>query len=183
MSKRKIAAGMICSVSLIIGIVLSNADHYKSASGNNLRFSQDAMEVMGNAEGCQRDPYLCPANIITQGIGHTGKGTGLVARASDQQIAQWFAEDQIDAQNCIEQNVERKLGKQVPQGVFDGIGSFVFNVGCSKFLQSTMYSLLIRESYIAACNQLPRWVYAGNELLDGLIVRREKERGLCLRIK
>lgn len=75
MVKRK-AAAIVCSVSVIIGIVLSNADNYKSAAGNSLRFSQEAMEVMGNAESCRRDPYLCPAKIITQGIGHTGKGTG-----------------------------------------------------------------------------------------------------------
>ncbi len=181
MSKRKIAAGVVCSVSVIISIVLSNADHYKSMAGNSLRFSQDAMEVMGNAESCRRDPYLCPANIITQGIGHTGKGTGMVSQVSDQQIAQWFAEDQIDAQNCIEQNVERKLGKLVPQGVFDGIGSFVFNVGCPKFLKSTMYRYLIGESYAAACNQLSLWVYAGKEVLAGLVTRREKEKVLCLR--
>ncbi|UMO89370.1 lysozyme [Pectobacterium sp. PL64] len=180
MVKRK-AAAIVCSVSVIIGIVLSNADNYKSATGNSLRFSQEAMEVMGNAESCRRDPYLCPAKIITQGIGHTGKGTGMVAQASDQQIAQWFAEDQLNAQNCIELNVERKLGFQLPQGVFDGVGSFIFNVGCPKFLRSTMYKQLLLPSYNSACNQLSRWVYAGKELLAGLVIRREKEKALCLR--
>ncbi|MEE3649470.1 MULTISPECIES: lysozyme [unclassified Brenneria] len=180
MAKRKIAAAIVCSVSVIIGIVLNNADQYKSATGNSLRFSLAAMEVMGNAEGCRREPYLCPAKIVTQGIGHTGKGSGLVAQASDQQIAQWFAEDQLDAQNCIEANIERKLGKQLPQGVFDGIGSFIFNIGCTKFLRSTMYRHLINQAYTAACNQLPRWVYAGKEILAGLVIRREKEKALCL---
>lgn len=138
------------------------------------------MEVMGNAEGCRRDPYLCPAKIITQGIGHTGKGVAAVSQASDQQIAKWFAEDQLAAQNCIEVNVERKLGKKLSQGVFDGIGSFIFNVGCGQFTRSTMYRYLLSEETVAACEQLPRWVYAGKTVLPGLVTRREKEKALCL---
>ncbi|MBL3524138.1 lysozyme [Serratia plymuthica] len=177
--KTKVTAA-ICSVSVIIGLVLSQAGDFTSANGNHLRFSKQAMEVMGNAESCRRDPYLCPAKIITQGIGHTGKGVAAVSKASDQQIAQWFAEDQLDAQNCIEVNVERKLGKQLPQGVFDGVGSFIFNVGCGQFTNSTMYRYLLAGKTVAACEQLPRWIYAGKMVLQGLVTRRDKEKALCL---
>ncbi|QPS88862.1 lysozyme [Serratia plymuthica] len=177
--KKKVTA-VVCSVSVIIGLVLNQAGDFKSVNGNPLRFSKAAMEVMGNAESCRRDPYLCPAQIITQGIGHTGKGVAAASKASDQQIAQWFAEDQLDAQNCIEVNVERKLGKQLPQGVFDGIGSFIFNVGCGQFTNSTMYSYLLAGKTVAACEQLPRWIYSGKTALKGLVIRRDKEKALCL---
>jgi lysozyme len=177
--KKKVAA-VVCSVSVIIGLVLNQAGDFKSANGNPPRFSKAAMEVMGNAESCRRDPYLCPANIITQGIGHTGKGVAAVSTASDQQIAKWFAEDQLDAQNCIEGNVERKLGKQLPQGVFDGVGSFIFNVGCGQFTRSTMYRYLLAGKTVAACEQLPRWIYSGKTVLPGLVTRRDKEKALCL---
>ncbi|WP_252120334.1 glycoside hydrolase family protein [Symbiopectobacterium purcellii] len=100
--------------------------------------------------------------------------------ADDRQIARWFAEDQLDAQNCLEQNVERKLGARLPQNVFDGVGSFVFNVGCSNFLASTLYRYLTTGSYLAACHQLSRWVYVGQEVLPGLVARRAKEQALCL---
>lgn len=69
--KRKVIA-TACSIPVIISIVLSQVDEFKSTDGNALRFSRSAMEVMGNAEGCRREPYLCPARIRTQGIGHTG---------------------------------------------------------------------------------------------------------------
>lgn len=85
MTIKKIIVAAVCSVPVIIGLVLGQADKHTSANGNPLRFSKAAMEVMGNAEGCRRDPYLCPARIITQGIGHTGKGVTAVnqlARAS-----------------------------------------------------------------------------------------------------
>ncbi|MEQ6971049.1 lysozyme [Pectobacterium polaris] len=178
MNKRK--SIITCAIGVIIAIVMSMAPDMRSVNGNGLRFSKEALEVMANAEGCRRDPYLCPARIATQGIGHTGEGVGLKAVADDPQIARWFANDAMEAQNCIERNIEDKLGFQLPQGVFDGIGSFIFNAGCGKFLTSTMYKLLLLPSYNAACNQLSRWVYGGGKVLPGLIERREKERTLCL---
>lgn len=180
MTIKKNVAAVVCSVSVIIGLVLNQAGDVTSVNGNPLRFSKAAMEVMGNAESCRRDPYFCPAKIITQGIGHTGKGVAAVKNASDQQIAKWFAEDQLDAQNCIEVNVERKLGKQLPQGVFDGVGSFIFNVGCGQFTNSTMYRNLLAGKTVEACEQLPRWIYAGKTVLQGLVTRRDKEKALCL---
>ncbi len=174
------AKKITCAVTVIIGIVLGTASQYKSDAGNPLRFSKQAMEVMGNAEGCRRDPYQCPADILTQGLGHTGAGTGSVSVATDQQIADWFARDQMAAQNCIESNVEKKIGRRLPQGVFDGVGSFVFNVGCTKFRSSTMYKNLLSMDFIGACNQLPAWVYAAGKVLPGLVTRRDKEKALCL---
>lgn len=178
MNKRK--SIITCAIGAIIALVMSIAPDMRSINGNGLRFSQQALEVMANAEGCRRDPYLCPARIATQGIGHTGEGVGLSPVADDPQIARWFANDTMDAQNCIERNVENKLGFRLPQGVFDGIGSFIFNAGCSKFLGSTMYKLLLIPSYNAACDQLSRWVYGGGQILPGLVDRRGKERALCL---
>lgn len=102
MSRRKIATATFCSVSVIVAMVLSNSDSYRSQQGNALRFSQAAMAVMGNVEGCRRDAYLCPARISTQGIGHTRRVSGAATLADDQQVARWFAEDQLDAQNCLE---------------------------------------------------------------------------------
>ncbi|MBG6248819.1 MULTISPECIES: lysozyme [Symbiopectobacterium] len=183
MSRRKIVAAVLCSVSVIIAMVLNNSDSYYSQQGNALRFSQAAMEVMGNAEGCRRDFYLCPARISTQGICHTRRVTGAVSLADEQQVARWFAEDQLDAQNCLERNVERKLGARLPQNVFDGVGSFVFNVGCANSLTSTLYRYLTAGSYLAACHQLSRWVYVGQEVLPGLVARRAKEQALCLAVQ
>ncbi|MDQ9401640.1 lysozyme, partial [Serratia marcescens] len=46
------AAGAICSVAVIIGLVLSSGEVKTSRAG---------LELIGNAEGCRRDPYKCPA--------------------------------------------------------------------------------------------------------------------------
>ena len=49
LTKRAGATGAVCSVAAIIAIVL-NAGH--------VRTNERGLELIGNAEGCRRDPYL-----------------------------------------------------------------------------------------------------------------------------
>ena len=56
------AAGIVCSVAAIIAIVL-NAGH--------VRTNELGLELIGNAESCRRDPYICPAGVPTDGMGKT----------------------------------------------------------------------------------------------------------------
>ncbi|AWD90198.1 lysozyme [Dickeya phage Sucellus] len=172
---------IICAVFAIVAIIAGNKDEYKSKNGNELRFSEESMLLIGDAEGCRKDVYKCPANLWTIGIGHTGGVTALAKNASNEQIAEWFAEDLINAQNCIEQNVESRIKTELTQGMFDAIGSFIFNIGCGKFIKSTMFKMIIDKDNLEACNQLQRWVYAGKEILPGLVERRSKERIMCIR--
>jgi lysozyme len=55
-------AGVACSVMTIIAIVVSNG---------HIRTNQRGLELIGNAESCRRDPYVCPAGVLTDGIGNT----------------------------------------------------------------------------------------------------------------
>lgn len=61
MKQEKIAATAICSVSAIIGIVLTNYS-------DEIRTSKTGLEIIGNAESCIRKPYYCPADILIVGI-------------------------------------------------------------------------------------------------------------------
>ena len=70
--------------------------------------------------------------------------------------------------------------KQLPPGVFDAFGSFVFNMGCAKFRSYPVYTLLLKQEYSAACARLPLYVYGGGVKLPGLVDRRGKEKALCL---
>lgn len=182
---------VVCSVGIVIAAVFGtytvqdtpkrSAPTQLAPQGNPLRFSKEAMEIIGNAEGCRQDPYMCPANRLTAGIGHAGNdvraGVGVYSLAT---IEKWFAEDLFAAQNCIEKYVEDQLGRQLPQGVFDAFGSFVFNMGCAKFRSYPVYTLLVKGEYTAACDRLPLYVYGGGVKLPGLETRRGKERALCL---
>ncbi|HHP2742924.1 TPA: glycoside hydrolase family protein, partial [Yersinia enterocolitica] len=84
-------AGGVCSVAAIISIVLSMG---------NVRTSDRGLELIGNAEACRRDPYVCPAGVLTDGVGNThGVKAGVIK--TDAQIAADWEKNIIDAERCV----------------------------------------------------------------------------------
>lgn len=161
-------AGAICSVTLIINIVLSHGE---------VRTNQAGLELIGNAEGCRRAPYTCPAGIVTDGIGntHTIKaGT----RKTDQQIARDWEMNIAVAEKCVNKFAE---GKSLTDDTFSAVTSITFNVGCDAMRTSTLFSLLRQGKVKQACDQFPRWIYGDGHVLSGLVDRRSKEKALCLK--
>lgn len=167
-TRKKIATTAVCSVSAIIGIVLANYS-------DEIRTSKTGLEIIGNAESCVREPYYCPANVLTVGIGSTGN---IQQKAyTDEEIAKRWVSDIKTAEMCVNRYAN---GFHLPQPVFDAVTSITFNVGCTKMRTSTMYKHLNNGDYKAACNEFPRWSKAGGKVLNGLVIRREKEKALCL---
>lgn len=167
-TRKKIATTAICSVTAIIGIVLTNYSE-------DIRTSKTGLEIIGNAESCVREPYYCPANVLTVGIGSTGNVENKIY--SDDEISRRWVSDIKTAELCVNRHAN---GFHLPQSVFDASVSITFNVGCSKMRTSTMFKHLNNGNYRAACNEFPRWNKAGGVVLNGLVIRREKERSLCL---
>ena len=167
-TRKKIATTAICSVSAIIGSVLTNYS-------DDIRTSKTGLEIIGNAESCIREPYYCPANVLTIGIGSTGNVENKIY--SDDEIARRWVADIKTAEQCVNRYAN---GFHLPQPVFDATVSITFNVGCSKMKSSTMFKHLNTGNYRAACNELPRWNKSGGVVLNGLVNRREKEKSICL---
>ncbi|TEA26392.1 lysozyme [Candidatus Schmidhempelia bombi] len=168
-STTKLATKTVCSVSAIIGIVSANYP-------DEIRTSKTGLEIIGHAESCVREPYYCPANVLTVGIGSTG--SNIEHRSySDEEIAKRWVNDIKTAERCVNRYAN---GFHLPQSVFDAVTSITFNIGCTKMRDSTMYKYLNQGNYKAACNEFPRWNKAGGQVLNGLVNRREKEKKLCL---
>lgn len=161
------AAGAVCSVMVIIGIVI--------ASGN-VRTSEKGLELIGNAEGCRREPYKCPANIWTDGIGNT-HGVNPGVRKTESEIARDWEKNILSAEQCVNRYAN---GAKLKQGPFDAAVSISFNAGCPAMQKSTMFLKFRQGRITEACDQFPRWVYGGGKKLPGLVTRRDKERQLCL---
>ena len=169
LSKKSGAAGIVCSVGTIIAIVM-NAGH--------VRTNERGLELIGNAESCRRDPYVCPAGVLTDGMGNThGVMPGTVK--SDEQIAAEWERNILDAESCVNRYAN---GKNLSDDTFSAVTSITFNVGCPTVKQSTMFALFRekKSAWPLACNQFPRWVYAGKTILPGLVKRRDAEKQLCL---
>ncbi|OWF68945.1 lysozyme [Yersinia alsatica] len=164
---KRVATGAACAVSAIITIVVSNGA---------VRTSEKGLELIGNAEACRRDPYVCPAGVLTDGIGNThGVKAGVIK--TDAQIAADWEKNILEAESCVNKYGN---GKKLNQGQFDAVTSITFNAGCAQMQKSTMYRMLREGKFTEACYQFPRWTYGGGKQLPGLVTRREKEKSLCL---
>lgn len=76
--------------------------------------------------------------------------------------------------------VDRSVPQPLPDSVRVALASFVYNVGPGAYGDSTLVRKLRAGDLAGACNQLPRWGYAGGKKLRGLELRREAERKICL---
>ena len=172
LSKTRGALG-VCSVLSVIGIMYAQF-------GMEIRLSQKGAKIVGNAEGCFRVPYKCPADVLSIGIGSTEAGGEPIDPKriySDFEIAERWKNDIKIAESCVNRFAN---GRALPQSVFDAAVSITFNVGCGRGQKSTLFRKLNTGDYIGACNEYPKWVYAGKTKLPGLVIRREKEKALCL---
>ncbi|MCD1124829.1 lysozyme [Jinshanibacter sp. LJY008] len=144
----------------------------------DIRTSQEGLKLIGNAEGCKAQPYLCPAGVMTVGVGSTTGNIEPGKKYSDEEIAKRWVSDIKEAEQCVNQFAN---GKGLPQGTFDAFTSITFNVGCTAMKKSTLFKYSRSGKIKDACFELTRWVYAGGKKLPGLVTRRDGELHLCLR--
>jgi len=165
--RKKAGAAAVCAVSAIIAIVLANSE---------VRTNQRGLELIGNAESCRRSPYVCPAGVLTDGIGNTH---GVVAGSvkTDAQIAADWQNNILDAENCVNRYAS---GRRLPDNAFSAATSVTFRAGCGNLRGSQLFRLLRSGQLELACQQFPRWIYGGGRVLPGLVARAEKEQALCL---
>lgn len=141
-----------------------------------MQTSQRGLELIKNAESFRAYPYLCPANVWTQGYGHTRdvKPTSLPVTVAQAEV--WLAADVKQ----YEQSVKTLIKVPLTQGQFDALVSFTFNLGGGALQRSTLRSKLNRGDYEGAANELLKWVRGGGRILSGLVKRRAAERELFL---
>ena len=174
---KKNAAKIACAV----GVVLSLVAYHQSQKpkSERLRTSPQGLELIGNAEGCARAPYKCPADVLTVGIGTTSAVEKIQPHKiySEAEIAVLFEKGVALAEQCVNRYAN---GEKLPQGAFDALTSITFNVGCAKLQNSTLFKFARAGKLRPMCDQLTRWKYANGQVLTGLEIRRQKERELCL---
>ena len=140
-----------------------------------MKVSEQGIELIKQLEGFSDVAYPDPGTggaPFTCGYGraHNVKPD---QRCDRMQADYWLRhQDAPRAAECVNNHVKRPLKQQE----FDALVSFVYNVGCGNFRNSTMLKLLNQGNKKAAAAEFGKWVYAAHKQLPGLVKRRARER-------
>ncbi|MBL4833640.1 MAG: lysozyme [Pseudomonas sp.] len=133
-----------------------------------------AVSVVAYFEGISFPAYLDPVGIPTICYGHTA--TAKLGQTKTEAECQALLQQDLGAAlDAVDKHLPN-----IPPATRAALGSFVYNVGTGNFQSSTLLRKAKAGDLVGACNELPRWVYAKGQKLNGLVRRREAERQLCL---
>lgn len=139
-------------------------------------------ELIAGSEGLRTDAYQDVAGKWTIGYGHLIQPGepyhpyGTVREISTEEADALFARDTSIATGCVNESVTVPLTDNQRAALV----SFVFNVGCGAFRNSTLLKKLNSGDYESAADELTRWVNAGGVRVAGLVNRRNLEREVFL---
>ena len=147
-----------------------------------------AIELAKRFEGFERKvkrgteitaiPYICPAGFWTIGYGHlcdpkhppVTEAEAEVYLASDLQTAL-----AATLRYCPVLAIES-------EGRLTAIVDFTFNLGAGRLQTSTLRRRVNQRDWIAAGQELRRWIYGGGKVLPGLVARRIEEAGYLMQL-
>ena len=116
-------------------------------------------------------PYVCPAGYWTIGYGHLcdPKHPPITEAEAEVFLAR-------DLQTALAATLRYcPVLATEPEGRVSAIVDFTFNLGAGRLQTSTLRRRLNQRDWLAAGQELRRWVYGGGKILPGLVARREAE--------
>jgi lysozyme len=139
-----------------------------------------AIELAKHFEGFHRvpkvdptraHPYICPAGYWTVGFGHLcdPKHPPITEAQAEAYLAH-------DLQSALVATLRYcPILATEPGGRLSAIVDFTFNLGAGRLQTSTLRRRINQRDWVAAEQELRRWVYGGGKVLPGLVARREAE--------
>lgn len=132
------------------------------------------LSIIKECEGLSLKSYLCPANVLTIGYGHTGKDV-----VPNLTIGEEKAEDLLHCDlRASETAIEKAVTVPLTENQFSALCSLVFNIGVGNFKNSTLLKMLNAGNYAAAADEFLRWDKSNGKPLAGLTKRRRQEQAL-----
>lgn len=132
------------------------------------------LALIKNFEGCRLQSYQDSAGVWTIGWGHTGPEVGPNMTITQAQADAYLAGDLAKFEACVGDMVEVNL----TPNQFAALVSFAYNLGCGALHGSTLLRKVNAEDFAGAQQQFGNWVYAGGQVLEGLVRRRAAEAAL-----
>ena len=116
-------------------------------------------------------PYICPAGFWTIGYGHLCKSDH--PEITLEEAEDYLARDLAKALNATLRYCPVLATE--PEGRLAAIVDFTFNLGAGQLQTSTLRRRVNQRDWVAAGEELRRWVYGGGQVLRGLVTRRNAE--------
>jgi len=151
-----------------------------------MQIPQAAIDLAKRFEGFHRVPkhdpqraypYLCPAGYWTIGYGH-------LCQPDHPPISEEEGESYLAADLQIALRATLRYCPVLatePEGRLAAIVDFTFNLGAGRLQTSTLRRRINQRDWIAAGQELRRWIYGGGKVLPGLVTRREADAAWLLR--
>lgn len=142
--------------------------------------SENGYAIIRDAEGFRSIAYLDTGGVWTIGFGTIKYPNGTSVKKGDtctrNEAEQWLKNDCQWVDACLDKYVK----VNVSQNQFDALASFVYNIGETAFVKSTMLKALNAANYAGAAAQFDRWIYDNGKKIEGLYNRRMREKELFL---
>ncbi|MDY6380966.1 MAG: lysozyme [Bacteroidales bacterium] len=152
-----------------------------------MKTSQKGIDLITRFEGVILHSYLCPKGVLTIGVGHTGSDVTKDMVITEKEAENLLKKDLKNFESKLNYSLEHD-NLTLNQNQFDACISFIFNLGYSAFIFSTLYKKLKAGDYEGASDEFLKWVYITKTVngervklrLKGLETRRNAERDLFL---
>ena len=156
----------------------------RTVQGTTNIFSKDisatGYAIIKQFEGFKAQAYKDTGGVWTIGFGTTKYPNGVAVKQGDtcttMQAEAWLMNDCAWVDKCLDDHIK----VTVTQNQFDALASFVYNVGATAFVKSTLLRRLNAGEMSLAANEFDRWVNDNGKRIKGLVVRREQEKKLFL---
>lgn len=149
-----------------------------------MKINEKGLQIIKDSETLKLERYICPGGYPTIGWGHRIRPGEQYTIITEAQAEELLRNDIAQAERAVSDLVTVPL----TENQFSALVSFVFNVGSDidtdaipeGLGDSKLLKYLNAGMYLKAANEFPKWKRSNGKVLNGLIVRRAKERSLFL---
>lgn len=130
-------------------------------------------------EGLKLRAYLCPAGLPTIGWGSTFYEDGSKVKLGDVITIDRADKLLFNTVAQFERQVDTAVTSTINANQLGALTSFAFNVGMGNFRRSTLLRLVnANPNNPAIRTEFMKWTRAKNQVLKGLVTRRQAEADL-----
>ena len=135
--------------------------------------------IIKKFEGLKLKAYLCPAGLPTIGYGNTRYEDGSTVKLGEQISIDRADKLLMHTVSQFEKQVDTLITVPINANQLGALTSFAFNVGMGNFRRSTLLRLVnANPNNPAIRTEFMKWTRADNQVLKGLVTRRQAEADL-----